>query len=123
MHTADGSAVLEPPGVPRSSADARLLAAAVGVHLTARELELLAVLMAREGKVVQRQELYQLVWGGQMPYRDRSVDVLVKRLRQKLAGARPDLEYLHTHYGIGYRFAPEPREAIPSRIPPSPNSP
>ena len=74
------------------------------VSLTRREMELLLVLANRPGKVVQRQEIYQAVWGGVMPYRDRSVDVWVKKLRDKLALAAPDYRFVHTHYGFGYRL-------------------
>jgi DNA-binding response OmpR family regulator len=42
-----------------------------------------------------------------MPRRDRSVDVLVRRVRSKLEGVAPDWRYIHTHFGIGYRFTPE----------------
>jgi DNA-binding response OmpR family regulator len=41
-----------------------------------------------------------------MEYRDRSVDVLIQRLRRKLHDANPAWIYIHTHIGIGYRFAP-----------------
>jgi DNA-binding winged helix-turn-helix (wHTH) protein len=39
---------------------------------------------------------------------DRSVDVFVRKLRQKLEKASPDWRYIHTHFGVGYRFAAEP---------------
>ena len=39
---------------------------------------------------------------------DRSVDVFVRKLRQKLEKASPKWRYIHTHFGIGYRFAAEP---------------
>jgi DNA-binding response OmpR family regulator len=42
-----------------------------------------------------------------MAYRDRSVDVFVRKLRLKLQEAAPGWIYIHTHFGIGYRFAPE----------------
>jgi DNA-binding winged helix-turn-helix (wHTH) protein len=41
---------------------------------------------------------------------DRSVDVFVRKLRQKLEQASPDWRYIHTHFGVGYRFAAELRE-------------
>jgi DNA-binding response OmpR family regulator len=47
------------------------------------------------------------VWGGDMPRRDRSVDVFVRKVRRKLGDASPGWTYVHTHFGIGYRFAPE----------------
>jgi DNA-binding response OmpR family regulator len=75
--------------------------------LTIREFELLFVLAERLDRVVQREEIYELVWGGSMPRRDRSVDVLVRKVRSKLQIAAPGWQYIHTHFGIGYRFAPE----------------
>jgi hypothetical protein len=41
---------------------------------------------------------------------DRSVDVFVRKLRLKLRRASPGWRYIHTHFGVGYRFAPEPAE-------------
>jgi DNA-binding response OmpR family regulator len=72
--------------------------------LTVRELELLTALAERQGRIVSREELHAVVWGG--PYRksDRSVDVYVGRLRQKLSAALPGSEFIHTHFGFGYRF-------------------
>lgn len=78
--------------------------------LTVREFELFLVLSERLDRVVQRAEIYELVWGGKMPHRDRSVDVLVRKVRRKLELVAPDWHYVHTHFGIGYRFTPEPRE-------------
>jgi DNA-binding winged helix-turn-helix (wHTH) protein len=43
---------------------------------------------------------------------DRSVDVFVRKLRQKLEKASPDWRYIHTHFGVGYRFAPEPADGV-----------
>jgi DNA-binding response OmpR family regulator len=82
-------------------------AGGVTVSLTRREMELLLVLALQPGKVVQRQKIYEAVWGGAMPYRDRSVDVWVKKLRGKLTAAAPDYRFVHTHYGFGYRLWPE----------------
>jgi DNA-binding winged helix-turn-helix (wHTH) protein len=47
------------------------------------------------------------VWGYAMAHGDRSVDVFVRKLRQKLETASPQWRYIHTHFGIGYRFDPE----------------
>ena len=80
----------------------------VRVALTPREMEVLLVLAARPGRVVQRQEIYEAVWGGVMPYRDRSVDVWVKKLRRKLATVAPRYQFVHTHYAFGYRLWAEP---------------
>lgn len=76
------------------------------LELTVRELELLTALAERQGRIVSRVELHTVVWGG--PYRksDRSVDVYVGKLRQKLAAALPGRAFIHTHFGFGYRFTP-----------------
>jgi DNA-binding winged helix-turn-helix (wHTH) protein len=76
--------------------------------LTVREFQVLAVLAEREDRVVRRNEIYLLVWGDEMKHRDRSVDVFVRKLRTKLAMASPGWTYIHTHFAIGYRFAPAP---------------
>jgi DNA-binding response OmpR family regulator len=77
------------------------------IDLTRREFQLLIVLAERRNRVVPRTELYELVWRRRMAYRDRSVDVFVRKLRLKLDAAAPEWAYIHTHFGIGYRFAPE----------------
>jgi DNA-binding response OmpR family regulator len=77
------------------------------VDLTRREFELIALLAAAEGRVLEREEIYERVWGYTMARGDRSVDVFVRKLRQKLERASPGWRYIHTHFGVGYRFAPE----------------
>jgi DNA-binding response OmpR family regulator len=83
-----------------------------GADLTRREFEVLQLLAGAEGKVLQREEIYQQVWGYSMAHGDRSVDVFVRKLRQKLESASPDWRYIHTHFGVGYRFDPELREGV-----------
>jgi DNA-binding response OmpR family regulator len=80
------------------------------VDLTRREFELIELLAGAEGRVLEREEIYQRVWGYAMARGDRSVDVFVRKLRQKLEKASPDWRYIHTHFGVGYRFSPEPVE-------------
>lgn len=75
--------------------------------LTVREFELFFMLAERRDSVIQRPEIYTAIWGGTMPRRDRSVDVLVRKVRHKLELVAPDWRYIHTHFGIGYRFSPE----------------
>jgi DNA-binding response OmpR family regulator len=79
--------------------------------LTRREFELLEMLADAEGLVFQREELYQRVWGYEMARGDRSVDVFVRKLRTKLKRVSPRWTYIHTHFGIGYRFQAEPATA------------
>jgi DNA-binding response OmpR family regulator len=78
--------------------------------LTRREFELVQLLADANGRVLEREEIYQRVWGYAMARGDRSVDVFVRKVRQKLEKASPDWRYIHTHFGVGYRFAAEPRE-------------
>jgi two-component system response regulator RegX3 len=77
------------------------------LDLTRREFELLQVLADNRGKVVEREDLYQRVWGYAMAHGDRSVDVFVRKLRAKLEKHSPGWAYIHTHFGVGYRFEPE----------------
>lgn len=78
------------------------------VDLTRREFELIELLAGAEGRVLEREEIYQRVWGYAMARGDRSVDVFVRKLRHKLEKASPGWCYIHTHFGVGYRFAAEP---------------
>src|SRR3954447_10466816 len=76
--------------------------------LTPRELALLTALARRPNRIVSRAELYSAVWGRPFEKDNRSVDVYVGKVRQKLEEALPQRRYIHTHFGFGYRFAPEP---------------
>jgi DNA-binding response OmpR family regulator len=81
------------------------------LELTRREFELVQVLSEASGRVIEREEIYQRVWGYAMAHGDRSVDVFVRKLRAKLQRHSPDWEYIHTHFGIGYRFEAIPQNA------------
>jgi DNA-binding response OmpR family regulator len=81
------------------------------LELTAREFEILH-LLSQSDRVLRREEIYERVWGYAMAHGDRSVDVFVRKLRQKLRVASPEWSYIHTHFGVGYRFAPELDGAI-----------
>jgi DNA-binding response OmpR family regulator len=76
------------------------------VELTAREFEILQ-LLCESGRVLRREEIYERVWGYAMAHGDRSVDVFVRKLRQKLRAASPRWSYIQTHFGVGYRMDPE----------------
>ncbi len=80
------------------------------LELTRREFELLNVLAQASGRVIEREEIYQRVWGYAMAHGDRSVDVFVRKLRSKLYKHSPTWGYIHTHFGVGYRFEPEPAD-------------
>src|SRR5206468_609283 len=91
------------------------------LDLTRREFELIELLAAAEGRVLEREEIYSRLWGYTMVRGDRSVDVFVRKLRQKLEKASPRWRYIHTHFGIGYRFAAESLDvdATDIDVPPS----
>ena len=76
------------------------------LDLTRREFEVLQLLAQASGRVLEREEIYERVWGYAMAHGDRSVDVFVRKLRQKLEAGSPGWEYVHTHFGVGYRFEP-----------------
>jgi DNA-binding response OmpR family regulator len=74
------------------------------VGLTPREFEVLHALARAQGKPVPRERVYREVWGYEMMRGDRSVDVFVRKVRQKLMAACPEVSFVQTHYGVGYRF-------------------
>ncbi len=78
--------------------------------LSRREYELLRELAAADGRVLEREEIYSRVWGYTMARGDRSVDVFVRKVRQKLERVSPQWRYVHTHFGVGYRFAAQPAD-------------
>src|SRR4051794_4529984 len=86
------------------------LAGGRALTLSVRELELLAALGRREGRIVPREELYRTVWGAPMRTADRSVDVYVHKLRAKLAAALPEWRVIHTPLRVGYRVSPAPSQ-------------
>ncbi len=88
------------------------------LELTRREFELMQVLADASGRVIEREEIYQRVWGYAMAHGDRSVDVFVRKLRAKLQRLSPGWEYIHTHFGVGYRFEPEPVGGLAEAPPP-----
>jgi DNA-binding response OmpR family regulator len=73
------------------------------LSLTPRERDVLRVLAGARGKTVRREAIYRSVWGYAMPRGDRSVDVNVKRLRDKLAAGAPGL-VVETEPAVGYRL-------------------
>ena len=85
-----------------------MTAAGRPLTLSIREYELLLALARRSGRIIAREEVYREAWGADMRKGDRSVDVYVHKLRDKLEGALPGWRYIHTHLGFGYRLAAEP---------------
>jgi two-component system, OmpR family, phosphate regulon response regulator PhoB len=79
------------------------------IELTALEFRLLVTLHDRKNRVQTRAALLDEVWGIQADITTRTVDTHVKRLREKLEGAR---DYVETVRGVGYRFVATPDEAV-----------
>lgn len=78
------------------------------LDLTAREYDLLELLAKHPGVVYTRQQLLDLVWGYAFAGDDRTVDVHVRRIREKLEETPSKPRYLRTKWGVGYYLEPEP---------------
>ena len=74
------------------------------VNLTAKEFDLLELLVKNENKVYSREDLLGLVWGKDYPGDVRTVDVHVRRLREKIETNPSEPKYVHTKWGVGYYF-------------------
>jgi DNA-binding response OmpR family regulator len=72
--------------------------------LTPTEFRLLYALALEDGRVVSRDELLQRLWGRRETHRDRTVDVFVKKLREKLDRPGATHTFIQTRYGVGYKF-------------------
>lgn len=75
------------------------------INLTAKEFELLELLVVNANKVYSRENLLKLVWGNDYPGDVRTVDVHVRRLREKIEKNPSEPKYVHTKWGVGYYFA------------------
>ena len=76
--------------------------------LTPTEFRLLYTLALDPGRVATRDELLQKIWGRRAQHRDRTVDVYVRRLREKIDRRAQKHDFIHTRYGVGYKL-----EAVP----------
>ncbi len=74
------------------------------VNLTAKEFDLLELLVMNPNKVYSRENLLNLVWGYEYPGDVRTVDVHIRRLREKIEENPSDPRYVHTKWGVGYYF-------------------
>lgn len=74
------------------------------VNLTAREFELLELFVTNPNKVFSREKLLELVWGVDYPGDVRTVDVHVRRLREKIESNPSEPKYVHTKWGVGYYY-------------------
>lgn len=72
------------------------------INLTAKEFEVLELLMLNPNKVYGRENLLKLVWGSDYPGDVRTVDVHIRRLREKIETNPSEPKYVHTKWGVGY---------------------
>src|SRR5437762_8975724 len=78
--------------------------------LTPTEFRLLYTLALDQGRVASRDELLQRIWGRRATHRDRTVDVCVRRLREKIDQRASEHTFIQTRYGVGYSLEPLPKE-------------
>jgi len=74
------------------------------VNLTAKEFEVLELLVCNPNKVYSREKLLKLVWGSDYPGDVRTVDVHIRRLREKVEKSPSEPKYVHTKWGVGYFY-------------------
>ena len=74
------------------------------INLTAKEFDLLELLLTNPGKVYSREQLLNIVWGFEYPGDVRTVDVHVRRLREKIEANPSDPQYVYTKWGVGYYY-------------------
>ena len=82
----------------------RVMIAGKEVNLTAREFDVLELLMKNPNRVYSREQLLKLIWGSDYPGDVRTVDVHIRRLREKIETNPSDPHYVHTKWGVGYYF-------------------
>jgi two-component system alkaline phosphatase synthesis response regulator PhoP len=78
-------------------------------NVTPTEFRLLYALALEQGRVLTRDELLQRVWGRRATHRDRTVDVFVRKLREKIDRRAMSHTFLQTRYGVGYKLEAEPK--------------
>ena len=82
----------------------RVYIASKEINLTAKEFDLLELLITNPNKVYSREALLELVWGKEYPGDVRTVDVHIRRLREKIETNPSEPTYVHTKWGVGYYF-------------------
>ena len=96
--------VVESGGLKVDSESRRVYTDGKEVNLTAKEFDLLKLLISNPNKVYSRENLLKTVWGYDYPGDVRTVDVHIRRLREKIERDSGEPEYIHTKWGVGYYF-------------------
>jgi DNA-binding response OmpR family regulator len=110
---------IEQPGLVIDSELRRVFVDGEDAGVTVLEFRLLHAMASETGRALTRDQLRRRVWGMPHTKRDRSVDVCVRKLRVKLDDRSVTHTYIHTHPGVGYRFAAEPKVPATGSEPPS----
>lgn len=98
------AAMLESGDMRVNREDRRVYIAGKEINLTSKEFEVLELLMSNPGKVYSRENLLRSVWGEDYPGDVRTVDVHVRRLREKIESSPSDPKYVQTKWGTGYYY-------------------
>ena len=98
------SSVIEKGDLKLDCDSRRLFILGKEINLTGREFELLELLVKNENKVYSREKLLEIVWGKDYPGDVRTVDVHVRRLREKVENNPSEPKYVHTKWGVGYYY-------------------
>jgi DNA-binding response OmpR family regulator len=88
----------------------------VSVELTPTEFRLLYTLALDQGRVLTRDELLQKIWGRRLTRRDRTVDVFVRKLREKIDSRAPRHMFVHTRYGVGYKLEAQAKAGVSPQL-------
>ena len=97
-------AVIENGDMQLHTDDRRVYIAGKEINLTAKEFEVLELLIMNPNKVYSREKLLKCVWGEDYPGDVRTGDVHVRRLREKIETNPSEPKYVHTKWGVGYYF-------------------
>ena len=97
--------VVEKGGVRLDCDGRRVYIGGKEINLTSKEFEVLELLIKNPGKVYSRENLLNLVWGSDYPGDFRTVDVHIRRLREKIESIPGEPVYVRTKWGVGYYFA------------------
>ncbi|MBQ9233620.1 MAG: response regulator transcription factor [Lachnospiraceae bacterium] len=101
----DNSKIIEVKGLKIDLDSRRVYIDGEEVNLTAKEFDLIYLLVSNPNKVYSRDQLLDLIWGPSYPGDARTVDVHVRRLREKIETTPATPKYVHTKWGVGYYFS------------------
>ncbi len=101
----DTSRVIENGDLVLYCDDRRAFVAGKEMNLTAKEFDVLELLVLNPNKVYSRESLLKLIWGSDYPGDVRTVDVHIRRLREKIEENPSNPRYVHTKWGVGYYYA------------------